>query len=479
MARRAIGKAKGPVVPQQQRTAFQSTSLQLPCLGQDCFRPRGRTHRLYSASSFAMTPRPLRHFGKAFPVSAVFGLMCVACAGQTVTFSSNPTRYLVCDHGDGSFRGNLPRNAPAHDVTVSVSSTRQNSGFATHTCLAELTWNGNNLNVTRDAAQADIDVMGADLGLGALVVAFQVKATDADPTIQYKIYALSTPPRLLRTITGQDYFSAADTRLDGTVEIWTTDAAAVNGFENLPRSAFDAAPAVILRFQNEKLFDVSSEFRPYYDHQIELLRSHLDPQQLSAFEKSDGKLSNETLPAHGPARGLLATKIKVLEIVWAYLYSDREQDAWHAVSTMWPQSDQSRIIAAIRAAQARGMRTQVDGVSHQPPAAPEHAAIYTNTAAPGLNLPEKLRKTVADSIPQHIVLMTSPPHNAANWAAGRDIVLVTDEAGKVRSAKMKTNSEDETNKGWLDAAAGWKYIPAFRDGQPSAFRWKLHVQRDR
>jgi hypothetical protein len=365
-------------------------------------------------------------------------------------------------------------------VTVSVSSTRQNNGFATHSCLAELTWNGNNLVVTRDAAQADIDVMGADLGLGSLVVAFQVKATDADPTIQYEIYSLTSRPRLLRTITGQDYFSAADTRLDGTVEIWTTDAAAVNGFENLPRRAFDAPPAVILRFQNEKLLDVSSEFRPYYDRQIELLRSQLDPQQLSAFEKSDGKLSNETLPAHGHPHGLLATKIKVLEIVWAYLYSDREQDAWHAVSTMWPQADQSRIIAAIQAAQARGMRSQVDGVSHQPPpAAPEHAAIYTNTAAPGLNLPEKLRKTVADTIPQHIVLMTSPPHDPSNWAAGRDIVLVTDEAGKVRSAKMKgKNSEDETNKGWLDAAAGWKYIPAFRDGQPSAFRWKLHVQRN-
>jgi hypothetical protein len=426
-----------------------------------------------------MTPRPLRHFGKAFPVSAVFGLICVACAGQTASFATSPTRYLVCDHGEGSFRGNLPRNSPAHDLTVSVSSTRQNNGFATHTCLAELTWNGDNLNVTRDAAQADIDVMGADLGLGSLVVAFQVKATDADPTIQYKIYSLSAPPQLLRTITGQDYFSAADTRLDGTVEIWTTDAVAVNGFEDLPRSAFDAA-AVILRFQNEKLFDVSSEFRPYYDHQIELLRSQLDPQQLSAFEKSDGKLSNETLPAQGRPRGLLATKIKVLEIVWAYLYSDREQDAWQVVSTLWPQSDQSRIIAAIRAAQARGMRTQVDGVSHQPPPpAPKHAAIYTHTPVPGLALPEELRKTVADSIPQRIVLMTSPTHNPANWAAERDIELVTDEAGKVRSAKMKKrDSEDETNKGWLDAAAGWKYIPAFRDGQPSAFRWKLHVQRD-
>jgi hypothetical protein len=127
------------------------------------------------------------------------------------------------------------------------------------------------------------------------------------------------------------------------------------------------------------------------------------------------------------------------------------------------------------------MRSQVDGVSHQPPPhALKHVVVYAKTPVPGLALPDELRNTVADSIPQHIVLMTSPPHNPSNWAAEREIELVTDEAGKVRSAKMKgKSSEDETTRNWLDAAAGWKYIPAFKDGQPTAFRWKLHVQRDR
>ena len=135
--------------------------------------------------------------------------------------------------------------------------------------------------------------MGADLGLGSLVVAFQIKDTEADPRIQYKIYSLRQPPQLLRTITGEDYFSAADTRLDGSVEIWTTDAAAVNGFENLPRSAFDFAPTVVLRFEGKKLIDVSSEFRPYFDRQIATLRGQLDAQQLSDFKQSDGRLSGE------------------------------------------------------------------------------------------------------------------------------------------------------------------------------------------
>jgi hypothetical protein len=40
------------------------------------------------------------------------------------------------------------------------------------------------------------------------------------------------------------------------------------------------------------------------------------------------------------------TKIKVLEIVWAYLYSGREQQAWDALAEMWPSSDLDRISLA-------------------------------------------------------------------------------------------------------------------------------------
>jgi hypothetical protein len=53
--------------------------------------------------------------------------------------------------------------------------------------------------------------------------------------------------------------------------------------------------------------------------------------------------------------------------------------------------------------------------------------------------------------------------------------LVIDEAGKVRSAAMP----DEPDKDWINAAAGWKYIPAFKDGHPAAFRLYLDVHRDR
>jgi hypothetical protein len=351
--------------------------------------------------------------------------------------------------------------------------------------------------VAPDAAQADIDVMGADMGLGPLVVALQIKAADTDPQIKYEIYSLSKPPKLLRTITGEDFFSAADTRLNRSVEIWTTDAAAVNGFENLPLRAFEFAPTVVMRFEDKKLMDVSSEFRPYFDRQIALLRSQLDAQKLSDFKASDGKLRNDDPLAKALPRGLLATKIKVLEIVWCYLYSDRERDAWGALAEIWPPADLDRIRTAMVNAHARGMRTQVDGVSHKASLLAQFKAstIYEHALSEGFDVPLDKRETLTDSAPSQVMVQILPPRNPKDWGEVREMELVIDEAGKVRAARMQEEPDNdwsaqmkeewraklkaEPNQDWIDSSAGWKYIPAFKDGHPKAFRLKLHVHRDR
>jgi hypothetical protein len=438
---------------------------------------------VYPASGFAMEPPRIRYLVRASSFSALFCCLCVAGAGQAQSianethFSTNPTRLLVCDKGVGSFQGRLPESASSAHVTVSVGAARQNNGFAARACQAKLSWGHHALLVASEAAQADIDVMGADLGLGSLVVAFQIKATEADPLIKYEIYSLNKSPKLLRTITGEDFFSAADTRLYQTVEIWTTDAAAVNGFENLPRSAFDFAPTVVLRFEDKKLIDVSSEFRPHFDQQIALLRSQLNAPQLSDFRNSDGELSNDRSPTKDP---LLATKIKVLELVWCYLYSGREQDAWKALAAMWPPADLERIRAVVMNAQSRGLRSQVDGVSHKgPPPRPRHSEIleprdFIRTML-GSHESLDLRARYADTEPRQLLLKIPPPPDPKDWSEERKMELVIDEAGKVRSAAMP----EEPDKDWIAAAAGWKYIPAFKDGHPAAFRLYLDVHRDR
>jgi hypothetical protein len=437
---------------------------------------------VYPSSALAMETSRIRCLVKASSLLPLFCSLCITCAGQTPSianeshFSTNPTRFLVCNKGIGSFQGKLPESASNAGVTVSVGAVKQANGFAARACQAKLSWGRHDkLLVAPEAAQADIDVMGADLGLGSPVVAFQIKAADRDPLIKYEIYSLSKPPKLLRTITGEDFFSAADTRLYQTVEIWTTDAVAMNGFENLPRSAFDFAPTVVLRFEDKKLIDVSSEFRPYFDHQIDVLRSRLNAQQLSDFKQSDGKLSHDPRSTKDP---LLTTKTRVLEIVWCYLYSGREEEAWKALAAMWPPADLELIRTALVSAQSRGLRSQVDGVSHKgPPPRPRHSEILEpmsqDVRSLGLDVTPGQRARYYTE-PQQVLLKIPPPPDPKDWSEEKQMELVIDEAGKIRSAGI----QGEPDKAWIDASAGWKYIPAFKDGHPAAFRLNLDVHRD-
>jgi hypothetical protein len=145
-------------------------------------------------------------------------------------------------------------------VIVRVRAAR-NGKLATRACDATLVWKKHSVTVATGASQIDVDAFGVDLGLGLPVAAFQVKKSNSECCMEYQIYSLERPPRLLRTITGGDFFSAADTDLDGRVEIWTDDAAAVGSFENLAITELGAAPTIVLRFDHGKLFDVSSEFQ--------------------------------------------------------------------------------------------------------------------------------------------------------------------------------------------------------------------------
>ena len=419
-----------------------------------------------------------------------------AQVGSPTRFDTNPTRFLVCDKGDGSFHGKLPASVPNHDIAITVEAAKKN-GFAARSCQAKIAWGKHERVVAPDAAQADIDVMGADFGLGSLVVAFQLKASETDPQIKYEIYSLNKPPQLLRTITGDDYFSAADTMFDGSVEIWTTDAAAIRGFEGLPPGAFDSAPTVVLRFEKKKLIDVSLQFRPYFDREIKRLHSQLNAGQLSDFKQSDGKLSNVHWMQNQPP-ALLATKVKVLEIVWCYLYSGREQEAWKTLAEMWPPSDLDRIRTAITDARVRGIRAQVDDVSHNvlPFRQAQRADIYEGVGTDsGFNSPSQYEHYAhsehTDTAPLQILLRVPPAQNAERWTEARQMELVIDEAGKVRSARIMTpllnkdavpeaaNAPSaEFDKDWVAGAAGWKYIPAFKLGRPKAFRSMLLVGRD-
>jgi hypothetical protein len=375
-------------------------------------------------------------------------------------------RSVLCTGGDGILDAEYRNGIELH-----VGAAR-NGELATRACAAKFSWEKQELVVATEASQLDVDAFGVDLGDGIPAAAFQIKKLDTDCCMEYKIYSLEKPPRLLRTITGGDFFSAADRELDGSVEIWTNDAAAVNRFENLVLSELDFAPSVVFRFAHGQLLDVSAEFQPYFDDEIARMRAGIHSQDLEDFKGSDGRLTPTPSISAERLHRLRMVKIKVLEIVSAYLYSGRDQDAWRSLAEMWPPADIDRIRSAVVKVRTRGIHSQADGTSAGPPRGKKkHAQIFDMASRSG---PER---KLAVTPPRAILLRRPPVMDIEQQGVpGSESLLdlVIDASGKVRSAepagKVKWAAPDLIN-----AALTWKFIPAFKDGRPVASRLRLAV----
>jgi len=411
-------------------------------------------------------PTRLRRSAVAVALSLLSCLTATVCHAQS--------HDVICRDGAGDFDTEFHTGVKVH-----VGAAR-NGELATRVCEATLTWTNQNLVIMAAAAQLDVDAFGVDLGLAVPVVAFQAKKSAPECCMVYKIYSLRTPPVLLRTITGGEFFSAADTDLDGRVEIWTDDAASVEGFENLLLSDLDFAPPMVLRFVRGQLLDVSSEFQPYFDQKIAEERAKLTSQDLGDFKSSDGRLAATAIFPADRLFHLRRVKVKVLEIVWSYLYSGREQEAWRSLADMWPASDVDRIRAAILNARARGIHAQVDGVSKAIPSGREiHAKIFDATtivaATPGVT-PKDVTPQLEITPPKPILMQRPPPLTAYELGLAQsesNLKLVIDSAGKVRSAEMLGNGQ--VDEGLMGSTSKWKFIPAFSADQPVASRIFLGV----
>jgi len=243
----------------------------------------------------------------------------------------------------------------------------------------------------------------------------------------------------------------------------------------------DFAPPIVLRFVRGRLLDVSSEFQPYFDQKIADERAKLNPQDIGDFKSSDGKLASAAaLPAGWLVR-LRSVKVKVLEIVWSYLYSGREQEAWRSLAEMWPAADLDRIRAALLNARARGIRSQVDGVSTTVPTGREiHAKIFDGTtyvaATPGLT-PKGAKPREEITPPKAILMERPPPVTPLEIELAQSestLELVIDSAGKVRSVEV-VGSAQSIDEGLLKSTSNWKFVPAFSTNDPVASRILLGV----
>jgi hypothetical protein len=366
---------------------------------------------------------------------------------------------VLCQDGFGAFQAELPGG-----VQVTVGAARSGS-FAARACQATLRSGGNKQVIVDQASQVDLDMFGVDLNDEGPVAAFQIKPSEDECCMTYQIYSLklSKTPRLLRTLTG-GFFQGADTDLDGKVEIWATDAAVLDSLDGLTAGEMEFPPTYVLRLAHGRLLDVNSEFRSYFDDVIAKIRTQIDPALLHDFRLSDGLLEPKSDSEAARMNKLRPVKIQVLELVCAYLYSGREEEAWKNLGRMWPEGDMARIQLAIADAHARGIMTQLDGVSKVGESFPpikKKAPIYEFTR-------DDFTRDDTERGPARVILMWAPdsvsfPHLTDGEAS---VDLIIDSAGKVQSATPHNLSE--ANQALLSTAKEWKFIPAFRDGHSVA-----------
>jgi hypothetical protein len=399
----------------------------------------------------------------------VFWAIAGACHAQSGA--------VVCRDGIGNFAAISPTG-----VSVQVGAARS-EGFARRQCEGTLLWEKSKALIATGVAEMDVDAFGIDLGVGSPVATFQVKKAQASCCMTLEIYSLRKPPKLLRTITGGTFFSTADTDLDGQIEIWTNDTASLEGFESREFGGSYSAPTVVLRFVQGRLLDVGSEFQGYFDGEIAKVRSGLDPEELREFKNSSGRLpptahfSPEDLRR---SEKLERTKEKVLQIVWAYLYSGREEEAWKELAEMWPPADLDRIREAIISARDRGIRAQVDGVSGKASSGAEKntgvfdartlrvveaAMMLSGQRVQGERIEGKRTDII---LPTPILIGHKPVEGQTEDTlpdSGLMLDLVIDSAGKIRSAGSTSPLFDSSLR---EATTSWKFVPAFRTERPIA-----------
>jgi hypothetical protein len=380
----------------------------------------------------------------------LFALLPNACAGQA--------HDVLCNAGNSSFDATFRTG-----VKVSIGSQKDGE-FSTRVCHGTLSWGKQKLVVASGVPQLDLDMFGVDLGSGVPVAAFTTAKSNDACCMTYQIYSLNEPPQLLRTITGGGFFEAADTDLDGKVEIWTDDSGAVDGFEGLTLGEIEFVPTYVLRLDHDRLVDASAEFQAFFDDVIKSIRARIKPELLRDFRAGDGRVqAGPDSPAQELIRlhNLRAVKIQALEIVWAYLYSGCEKEAWQSLAEMWPAGDVERIRAEILKARSRGIRSQLDGVSIGTPR--KH----------GKKAPIFAQSEVTP--PQAILRRVYPPEGQEEPVGRKEvhIELVIDSAGKVRS--VKPTGETKLEQYVQISASRWKFIPAFKNDRPVAMRGRTSI----
>jgi len=157
----------------------------------------------------------------------------------------------------------------------------------------------------------------------------------------YEIASLGQRPVIFPSMENEAPFFFFKDSASGQFRIMTSDGA-FDHFEGLCHTC-TPLPRVILKADLAGLLDVSSQFVDQYDSEIALVKAKIAEGDIGRFLVADFK----------DARRI------VLEIVFAYLYSGREEQAWQTLDEMWPAGDRERIKKLILHTKAEGILSRL------------------------------------------------------------------------------------------------------------------------
>lgn len=157
----------------------------------------------------------------------------------------------------------------------------------------------------------------------------------------YQIADLGERPVILAPIKNESPFFVFKDPSTSQFRILTSDGA-FDYFDGLCH-ACAPFPRVVLQATTTGLRDVSSQFVEEYDSEIAVARARIGQGEIGKFELSD----------------FADAKPVVLEIIYSYLYSGREEQAWQALNEMWPAADRDRIHKLILDTRAKGLLSRL------------------------------------------------------------------------------------------------------------------------
>ena len=177
-------------------------------------------------------------------------------------------------------------------------------------------------------------------GDGSPTLVLEAYSGGAHCCYTYEIVSLAEQPVILRPIRNESPFFFFKDPVSKQYRIMTSDGA-FDYFDGLCH-ACSPFPRVVLKADHDGLHNVSPQFTEQYDTQIAAARARIGS-DISKFLQSD----------FNDARSV------VLEIVFSYLYSGRDAEAWETLDQMWPARDRERIRKLILETRAKGLLSKL------------------------------------------------------------------------------------------------------------------------